>query len=110
MTETRVVHEMPITPQNIIRHELIGLRVKITKSRDANKIGIEGKVIDETMQLIKIRKSDGKEVMVPKKECVFMFTLPSGEKVEVNGKLLYGRPADRIKKRLPKRLWGEMYD
>jgi ribonuclease P protein subunit POP4 len=99
---------MSVTTRNIIRHELIGLQARVVESTDKNKIGIEGRVIDETMQTLKIRKQNGKEVVVPKKECVFMFMLPSGEKVQVNGKLLYGRPADRIKKRLPKRVWGEI--
>lgn len=99
---------MPITPRNLVRHELIGLHVRVVESKDKSRAGLEGRVIDETMQTLKIRKHDGKEVVVPKKECVFMFTLPSGEKVQVNGKLLYGRPADRIKKRFPKRIWGEM--
>ncbi len=99
---------MPITRENILRHELIGLEVRVVESTDRSLIGLEGRVIDETMQTLKIRKQDGKEVVVPKRNCKFVFTLPTNRKVMVDGRLIYGRPADRIKKKIPKRVWGEV--
>ncbi|MEM5836694.1 MAG: ribonuclease P protein component 1 [Candidatus Aenigmatarchaeota archaeon] len=92
---------MPITPQNLIRHELIGLKVKVVKSTDPTQKNLEGKVIDETYNTLKIETKE-KEKIIPKANCVFVFTLPSGVKVEVDGKLLVGRPEDRIKKKFPR--------
>lgn len=92
---------MSITAQNIVRHELIGLKVKIVKSTDSTQKGITGKVIDETYNTLKIETKD-KEKTVIKENCVFIFTLPDKTKVQVDGKLLVSRPEDRIKKKLPK--------
>ena len=93
---------MAITPKNLVRHELIGLEVKIKNSTDPTLKGKKGKVVDETYNMLKIEEEEGKEISVPKKNCVFIFKLPSGLKVEVDGKILVGRPEDRIKKKFKK--------
>jgi len=93
---------MPITPRNLVRHELISLPVKIPKSTDPTQKRLSGKVIDETYSTIKIETKDGKEKTVIKENCVFVFTLPDKTKVQVDGKLLVSRPEDRIKKKFPK--------
>ncbi|MEM5879379.1 MAG: ribonuclease P protein component 1 [Candidatus Aenigmatarchaeota archaeon] len=90
---------MPITPQNLVRHELIGLEVKISNSTDPSQKGLKGKIIDETYNTFKIESTDGKEKIIPKANSVFIFTLPCGGRVEVDGKLLVARPEDRIKKK-----------
>ena len=92
---------MAITPRNLIRHELIGLRVRIKKSTDPTLKRRGGIVIDETYNMLKI-ETRKKEIWVPKRNCVFIFTLPDKTKVEVDGNLLVGRPEDRIKKKLPR--------
>jgi len=91
---------MPITPHNLVRHELCGLLVKIKGSTDATHKGLSGKVIDETYSIIKIEAKDGKEKVIPKSNTVFIFTLPNKVKVMVDGKVLIGRPEDRIKKKI----------
>ena len=93
---------MPINPYNLIRHELIGLRVEIKESSDPTIVGLKGRVVDETYNTFKIECEDGKERTVIKKTCVFIFILPTGERVEVDGKLLVARPEDRIKKKFPR--------
>jgi len=93
---------MPITPRNIVRHELIGLEVKIKHSTDPTLNGRSGRVVDESYHMLYLETKEGKEIKVPKKNCVFVFKLPSGVKVEVEGKLLVGRPEDRIKKKFKK--------
>jgi len=92
---------MPITPYILVRHELIGLKVKVEKSTDPTQRGISGRIIDETYNTLKIEAKD-KEKTAIKENCVFVFTLPNRKKVEVDGKLLVSRPEDRIKKKLPK--------
>ena len=92
---------MPITPENVVRHELIGLKVKIVKSTDSTHEKITGKVVDETYNTLKIETKE-KEKIIPKKNTVFIFTLPNGVKVQVDGSLLVSRPEDRIKKKFAK--------
>jgi ribonuclease P protein subunit POP4 len=91
---------MPRTPQNLVRHELIGLKVKIAKSTDPTQ-KFSGTVIDETYNMFVI-ETKGKEKRIPKKNSIFIFTLPNGMKVEVEGKILISRPEDRIKKKFAK--------
>ena len=87
-----------ITPENIVRHELIGLPVKIIKSTNPSNVGIEGKVIDESRNTITIQTKKGKRNFV-KEQCTFSFELPDGERVSVDGRVLVARPEDRIKKK-----------
>jgi len=90
---------MPITPGNLVRHELIGLEVRIAKSTDPSQKGLKGKIIDESYKTLRIETKNKKEKTIIKSNCIFIFTLPNEVKVEVEGKLLIGRPEDRIKKR-----------
>lgn len=92
---------MPITPQNLVRHELIGLKVKVTKSTDSTQRNLSGMVVDESYNTLTIESGE-KEKTVVKSNCVFVFTLPSRTKVEVDGKVIVSRPEDRVKKKQPK--------
>ncbi len=92
----------PITPGNVLRHELIGLDVKVVKDSNPDNISITGKVIDETRNMIVIRQREEAK-RVAKRDALFLFTLP-GAKVEVEGSALIGRPEDRVKRKL-KRRW-----
>ena len=85
-------------PSTLVKHELVGLDVVVSDSTNQQIIGMRGKVIDETRNTLTLETSSGTKNVV-KDQCVFLFTLPSGEAVEVNGKLLVARPEDRIKKR-----------
>lgn len=87
---------MPITPENLPRHELIGLHAEVVDSSDESQMGIEGEVLDETKSLLNI---DGKKV--EKKNCVFKFTLPDDAKVELKGQLIVKRPEERVSMKLP---------
>ena len=42
------------------------------------------------------------EKIIPKDGSIFVFEIPNGEKIEINGKILSIRPEDRIKKRFKK--------
>jgi len=92
-----------ITPKNIVRHEFIGLLVRVTDSANKALIGTEGKVIDETRNTLTIEVA-GLEKTFIKDQCVFSFFLPDSKKwVKVNGDVIVARPEDRIKKKL--KLW-----
>lgn len=92
---------MSITPQNLVRHEFCGLSIRIVKSIDPSQKGLKGKVIDETYKTLTIETKKGEKI-IPKANCIFLFTLPNKQKVEVEGKLLVSRPEDRIKKKFVK--------
>ncbi|TFF96066.1 ribonuclease P protein subunit [Candidatus Thorarchaeota archaeon] len=94
---------MKYSPQNTLNHELIGRQAHVVKSNDKNRISTQGVIRTETREILGI-ESGKKMVMVPKKDCVFDITLPDGSKVRVDGKLLQGRPEDRMKKRV-RRSW-----
>ncbi len=89
-----------ITPKNIIKHELIGLKVQVIKSSDPTKIGMEGTVVDETMNMLLVNTSKGIKKL-PKAGNTFRFWI-KGKKVEILGDVLVGRPEERIKKKLNK--------
>ncbi|MDP1553090.1 MAG: ribonuclease P protein component 1 [Methanobacteriaceae archaeon] len=91
-----------ITPQNLFRHELIGLNVEIIESSHEGIIGIKGKVIDETRNTIRVELNDGNESIIAKNVAIFHFQTPKGEIVEIDGKILVSRPEDRIKKKFRK--------
>ncbi len=83
--------------QNILAHELIGLKVRVVYASDPSLIGLEGRIVDETMHLLVIETEKG-EKKVQKRVAVFEFILPMGERVVVDGALLEHRPEERTKK------------
>ena len=87
---------MPITPENVLRHELIGLKTIVARSLDPLLAGTRGRVIDETRNTIKLGTKKGVKV-IPKGVAVFRFDLPDGCTVEVEGAKLVGRPENRMK-------------
>lgn len=88
---------------DIIREPFIGTETKITSSLNSNCVGLSGKVIDETKKTFTIL-STGRKRVVPKDISVFHFSFSDGSIVEIEGKLLIGRPEERLKKTI-KRLW-----
>lgn len=93
---------MNITP-DIIRCEFIGTDVSVARSSHSGNVGICGRVIVETRNTFAILH-EGKRKTVAKESCVFHFKFSDRTIVEVNGRLLTGRPEDRLKKNV-RRLW-----
>jgi len=87
-----------LTPRNLPRHELLGLRVK-AKPIKGGRVHV-GEVVGETRNMLRILRDDGRIVTLPKETHRFEFELPSGERVLVEGEVLIGRPEERLKKRL----------
>ena len=92
---------MKITP-HILQHEFIGLDVKVARSPNPNYVGITGKVIDETQNTLVIQYNSEKKIII-KNVTIFHFTMPDGTIVEIDGKVIIGRPEKRIKRRIRKR-------
>ncbi len=93
---------MKVTP-DIIRYEFIGTEGKIAKSPHKDYVGIGGKVVSETRNTFTFQSED-KARNVIKDSAIFNFKFDDGTIVQVDGKLLVGRPEDRLKKNI-KRLW-----
>ena len=89
---------MPIKPENISRHELIGLRAVIARSSNQSLAGTSGRIVDETRNTVKLSTRKGLKV-IPKDAAVFRLDLPDGSIVEVDGARLVGRPENRMKAR-----------
>ncbi len=84
-----------ITKENIVRHELIGLKTEVVDSRNKSVIGLSGEIIDETQKTFVIETEKG-DKKVAKAGSKFRFKKPA---VVINGDILVARPEDRIKKK-----------
>lgn len=81
----------------LARGELIGLPVEVVESTDPTLVGIQGKVVDETLNTFLVERGDGRRVHVAKSNSVFAFD-DEGERVRIPGDRVRFRPEDRIKK------------
>ena len=90
-----------ITSKNLVHHEFIGLKVHVL-GKNNESLNLKGTIIDETKNTIKIEAMDNTEKVIPKVGSIFVFEIPNGEKIEVDGNILSIRPEDRIKKRFKK--------
>ncbi|MEM2106592.1 MAG: ribonuclease P protein component 1 [Candidatus Bathyarchaeia archaeon] len=88
-----------VNPFNLVRHELIGLDAKILKSTNRQIVGLKGKIVDETRNILTFR-SGGRDLKIPKNIVQIRFYLPNGEIVDVEGKVIQARPEDRVKMRV----------
>ena len=93
---------MKITP-DIIRYEFIGVEGEVAKSSHKDYVKVGGKVIGETRNTF-IFQNGSRRRSVIKESAVFNFKFNDGSIVQIDGKLLVGRPEDRLKKNI-KRLW-----
>lgn len=82
-------------------NEFIGLDVEVIESTNMNYLGIKGKVIDETYNMIIVSYGDNTK-KIPKKSCVFKFKSKKKSEIKIDGSDIIGRPEDRIKKFLKK--------
>jgi ribonuclease P protein subunit POP4 len=87
----------PRSPQNIGRHELIGLEAEVVRSSHPGYVGMRGVVADETRGMLTLRYGRDRK-SVPKSVSTFRFTLPDGSKVEVEGREILGRPEARLRR------------
>lgn len=87
-----------ITPQNVARHELVGLTARVVASADPSLVGIEGRIVEETTHtLVFETEDDENEKTVPKEYTNFEFDLPDDVTVRVEGGAIDARPAERTR-------------
>ena len=87
-----------ITPHNIVRHELIGLNVKVLDALNPQVNGLRGTIVDETKNTLTIENAKGTS-MITKQIATFRLALPTGILVDVDGDRLISRPESRLKTR-----------
>ncbi|AAG19944.1 MULTISPECIES: ribonuclease P protein component 1 [Halobacterium] len=73
-----------ITPESLPRHELLGLHARVAADTDQSRVGIAGRVVDETMQTVVLRTASG-VAQVPKKGATFEFRLTDEAAAPDNG-------------------------
>ena len=83
-------------PKELVRHELIGLSIKILDAANQRLVGLQGKVIDETKNMIIIKSNEYQKKII--KGQVKMEIKIGNEKVMIDGKYLVGKPHERIRK------------
>ena len=82
--------------KDTIKHELIGLQIKIADSKNQSNIGLIGKIINETKHTITIKTNKGKKMLF--KNNIKIELKMNNKLIKVEGKSLVGRPEDRVKK------------
>ncbi|WP_128476386.1 ribonuclease P protein component 1 [Halorussus pelagicus] len=65
---------MPLTPENLTRHELNGLHVRVADAPNPDLVGIEGRVVAETQGTLSVA-SASRVRQVPKEGSTFEFAL-----------------------------------
>ena len=85
--------------KNLLQHELIGLRLRVVRSRDEGRLNMEGTVVDETREMFVIE--DGTLRRIPKRGSAFELILEDGSTVVLEGDDLAYRPEDRVKRASP---------
>lgn len=72
---------MTLTPETLIRHELIGLPVQVVAAANTDLRGISGRVVDETRQMLHIGAVDARVCAVPKQHTRFEFVVGTDTRV-----------------------------
>ena len=88
-----------INPYNLVRHELIGLDVRVMRSQNRQLVGLKGRIVDETRNTLILKDRD-KQFVISKNIVSLRFSLPRGETVDLDGNMIVARPEDRIKMRV----------
>ena len=69
---------MPLTPETLTRHELIGLPFRVADAPNPDLVGISGRVVSETMGTLVVRTDSG-DKRVPKAGTTFEVVVPTAD-------------------------------
>lgn len=84
------------TVHNMLKHEFVGLQIKITNSKNKMLIGLQGKIVNETRNTLTLKVGESLKKVL---KTQVMFEVNLGKDVfEVDGKKIVGRPEDRLKR------------
>ncbi|TQQ81150.1 ribonuclease P protein component 1 [Halonotius terrestris] len=65
---------MPLTPETLTRHELIGVPIRVADAPNPDLVGISGRVVSETMQTFVVATDSG-DKRLPKRGTTFEVAL-----------------------------------
>ncbi|MCD6414822.1 MAG: ribonuclease P protein subunit [Candidatus Diapherotrites archaeon] len=80
----------------LARHELIGLNCRVIGSSQKSLVGVEGRIVDETLNMLIVETSTG-EKRLQKESVTLEIEFPEGKFV-ISGKDIMQRPYERLKK------------
>jgi RNase P/RNase MRP subunit p29 len=69
---------MPLTPETLTRHELIGLPFRVADAPNPDLVGISGRVVSETMRTFVVATDSG-EKRLPKAGTTFEVIVPTAD-------------------------------
>ena len=83
--------------ENLLYHELIGLKIKICQCPQADFINVIGQIVFETKNMLIIKTSNGIKKIAKNiiNQCIIYLQTYA---CFLNGKQLIGRPEDRVLK------------
>jgi len=82
------------SPENVLKHEIIGLGAKIVESTDPTLNGVSGSIVFETRNTISIRTDSAVKQIAKRVAKKIEITTHSGV-CFISGSSLIGRPEDR---------------
>jgi len=91
-------------PENLARHELIGLAVQVDSSTNKGLVGTSGRIVDETRNMLLVDTERGTK-RIPKSDTSLTITLPNGQRARVSGSILISQPENRINKKIKSSRW-----
>jgi ribonuclease P protein subunit POP4 len=65
---------MPLTPETLTRHELVGRPLRVADAPNPDLVGLSGRVVSETMRTVVVATDSG-DKRVPKQETTFEVVL-----------------------------------
>ena len=78
----------------IPKDEIIGFKILISDSLNKELVGLTGKIVFETKNMLVIETSNGRK-QIPKNICKFLFE-STKEKTMIDGEKLIKRPHERL--------------
>ncbi len=78
-----------------LKKEFIGLWLEVIESKNKNLVGIKGRVIDETKNMLVIETEKGRKKII-KNACKFALSQNHDNRIIINGKEITKRAEDRI--------------
>lgn len=82
--------------KNVTKYELIGLDIKIVRSKNQDLLNLKGRIIDETKNMLIIQSNNKIKKII--KDQVTIELKMNNKLMQIDGKLLVGRSEERIKK------------
>ena len=85
--------------KEILLQEFIGNHVKIVDAKNTTLKGVEGVIVDETKHTFVVQVAEEQVLKRILKHVIVLELSYKGKRVRIQGRLLVGRPEDRIKKK-----------